>query len=72
MSRVVYLNEHETQQAAEFQLMKVNFEDSWAPQPGFKPRTFSIAGLHSTTNLKETSLIYHCQDIVIFREVVAR
>ena len=29
--------------------MKINFENSWAPQPGFEPRIFSTAGRHFTS-----------------------
>ena len=37
--------------------MKANFDNSWAPYPGFEPRTFSTADWHSTTRLP-TYLIY--------------
>ena len=36
-------------QAAEFQLMKFNFENSWAPHLGLKPRTFGTTNQHSST-----------------------
>ena len=38
-------------QAAEFLLMKVNLENSWAPNPWFEPFTFSTAGWDNTSRL---------------------
>ena len=44
------------QQAAEFLLMKVNFENSLAPCLEFESRTFSTAGQHSTMSKESFSV----------------